>query len=135
VLLTLYEITNPVPASILQFRWQTASNRSIVNLAPQHSRAYKAAYILTKSALPRHKLKAARCKLIVCTFLVYPERAFPFFLGVNEKLAKGQMQEPNWNILAVRDAKNRVQRVKPTLYLLLGELKKACKRGNRERTL
>jgi hypothetical protein len=89
--LTLYKMTGPVAASILQFRGQTASNGPIVDLAPQHSRAYEAAHVLTKPALPRHKLKAARCKLAVCAFLVYPERAFPFFLGINEELAKRQM--------------------------------------------
>ena len=71
----------------------------------------------------------------MCAFLVYPELDFPSFLEVNKKLAKEQMQEPNWNILAIRDAKDRVQRVKLTLYILLGESKKAYKRGDRERTL
>jgi hypothetical protein len=135
VLLTLYKMTSPVAASILQFRWQTASSGVIVDLTPQHSRAYEAAHVLTKAALPRHKLKAARRKLVVCAFLVHPERTSPLFLGVNEELAKGQMQEPDWNIIAVGDAKNRVQRVKPTPYLLSGESKKASERGNRERTL
>jgi hypothetical protein len=76
VLLTLYKMTGLVAASILQFRWQTASNSPIVDLAPQHSRAYEAyeaAHVLTKAALPRHKLKAARCKLVVCAFLVHLE--------------------------------------------------------------
>jgi hypothetical protein len=91
VLLTLYEMTDPVAASILQFRWQTASNRPIIDLAPQHSRVYEAAHVLTKAALARHELKAARCKLVVCAFLVYPELDFPSFLGVNKEFAKGQM--------------------------------------------
>jgi hypothetical protein len=95
VLLTLYEMTDPVAASILQFRWQTASNRPIIDLAPQHSRVYEAAHVLTKAALARHELKAARCKLVVCAFLVHPELDFPSFLGVNKEFAKGQMQEPN----------------------------------------
>jgi hypothetical protein len=34
VLLTLYKMTSPIAAGILQFRWQTAGNRSIVDLAP-----------------------------------------------------------------------------------------------------
>jgi hypothetical protein len=50
VLLTLYKMTGPVAASILQLRWQTASNHPIIDLAPQHSRALKAADILTKAA-------------------------------------------------------------------------------------
>ena len=95
VLLTLYEMADPVAASILQFRRQTVSNRPIIDLAPQHSRVYEAAHVLTKASLARHKLKAPSCKLVVCAFLVYPELDFPSFLGVNKELAKGQMQEPN----------------------------------------
>jgi len=60
VLLTLCKMTSSIAASILQLRWQTASNGPYVDLAPQHSRAYKAAHVLTKAAVPRHKLKAAR---------------------------------------------------------------------------
>jgi hypothetical protein len=91
VLFILYKMTSPVAASILQFRWQTASNRPIVDLTPQHSRAYEAAHVLTKSALPRHELKAARCKLVVCAFLVYLERALPLFLWIDKELAKRQV--------------------------------------------
>jgi hypothetical protein len=92
VLLTLYKITSLIAASILQFSWQTVSNRPIIDLAPQHSRAYEAAHVLTKAALPRHKLKAARCKLIVCAFLVHPERALSLFLWINKEIAKRQVQ-------------------------------------------
>jgi hypothetical protein len=34
LLLTLYEMASPVAASILQFRWQAASSRPIIDLTP-----------------------------------------------------------------------------------------------------
>jgi hypothetical protein len=90
---------------------------------------------LTKAAWARHKLKATRCKLVVCAFLVHPKWVPSLFLRVDEELAKEQMQQPDRNIFAVRNTKNRVQRVELTFYLLSGALKKTCERGNRKRTL
>ena len=76
-----------------------------------------------KTAGSRHKLKAARGELLVCAFLVYPERTLSLFLRVNEELTKRQVQKSNRPVLAVRNAKNRVQRVESTLNLLLWNLK------------
>jgi hypothetical protein len=39
------------------------------------------------------------------------------------------MQQPDRNIFAVRNTMNRVKRVESTLYILWGDLKKACERG------
>jgi len=88
VLLTLYKMTSPVAASILQSRWQTASNRPIVDLASQRSRASKAAYVLTKAALPRHKLKATGRQLLVCAPLVYPEAVVATSPFVKQEVAE-----------------------------------------------
>jgi hypothetical protein len=40
-------------------------------------------------------------------------------LGVDKELAKRQIQEANRRVLIIRNTKNRVQRVKSTLDLLL----------------
>jgi hypothetical protein len=55
----------------------------------------------------------------VRAFLVYLEQALSLFLEVNEELTKGQVQKTNRRVLAVRNTKNRVQRVKSALDLLL----------------
>jgi hypothetical protein len=60
----------------------------------------------------------------VSAFLVYPERAFPLFLRVDKKLAKGQMEEPNRSVV-LGNTKYRVQRVESAPNLLWWNLKKA----------
>lgn len=87
-----------------------------------------------KTARSRHKLKAARYKLLVCPFLVYPEWTLSLLLVVEEELAKGQVQQANRRVLLVKNTKNRVKRVTSTLDLFLRNLQQASKRGGREWT-
>jgi hypothetical protein len=63
----------------------------------------------------------------VRAFLVHPERALSLFLGVDEEFAKGQVQKTNRRVPAIRNTKNRVQRVKSALDLLLWNLKQPGK--------
>jgi hypothetical protein len=61
--------------------------------------------------------------------LVHPKWIFPLFIRVDEEFAKGQMQQPDKNIFAVRNTMNRVKKVESTLYILWENSKKVCERG------